>query len=146
MVQILDSATGRFSGLSRPLLARMHSKCQLNSEKRVCLLLRKNPAYKPLAEDMHISITTASYNTTICIVFAGITPLILSPISAVYGRRPIYIFVSIIGIIAGAGSAIATSYGSLLVARAFLGIGTSAGMGIGASAVSDMYFMHERGK
>jgi MFS family permease len=95
---------------------------------------------------MHISITTASYNTTIAIVLAGITPLILSPISTIYGRRPIYIFVTIIGIIASAGSAISKSYGPLLVARAFTGIGTSAGMGIGASAVSDMYFMHERGK
>lgn len=95
---------------------------------------------------MHISITTASYNTTVAIIFSGVTPLILSPISTIYGRRPVYIFVTIIGIIASAGSAIATSYGPLLVARAFTGIGTSAGMGIGASAVSDMYFMHERGK
>jgi MFS family permease len=106
----------------------------------------KNPAYKPLAEYMHISITTASYNTTVAIVLAGIAPLFLSPISTVYGRRPVYILVTIIGIIASAGSAIATSYGPLLVARAFTGIGTSAGMGIGASAVSDMYFMHQRGK
>ena len=33
-----------------------------------------------------------------------------------------------------------------MVARAFVGVGTSAGMGIGAAVVADMYFMHERGR
>ena len=72
--------------------------------------------------------------------------MIWSPLANVYGRRPIYLLVSIIGIVAGAGSAIATKWGPLLVARIFVGIGTSPGMGIGASVVSDLYFMHERGK
>ena len=95
---------------------------------------------------MHVTITEASYNTTLAIVLAGVAPLIWSPLANVYGRRPVYIFSSIIGIAAGAGCAVATKWGNLLVARVFVGIGTSAGMGIGASVVSDMYFMHERGK
>lgn len=95
---------------------------------------------------MGVTITQASYNTTLAIVLAGVAPLVWSPLANVYGRRPVYIFSSIIGIAAGAGSAVSTKWGNLLVARCFVGIGTSAGMGIGASVVSDMYFMHERGK
>ena len=34
----------------------------------------------------------------------------------------------------------------ILVARVSVGVDTSAGMGIGAAIVADMYFMHERGK
>lgn len=106
----------------------------------------QNAAYAELAEYLDISITSASYNTTLAIVFAGIAPLVWSPLANVYGRRPIYLLVSIIGIIAGAGCAIATEWGPLLVARVFVGIGTSPGMGIGASVVSDLYFTHERGR
>lgn len=106
----------------------------------------QNAAYAELAEYLNISITTASYNTTLAIVFAGIAPLVWSPLANVYGRRPIYLLISIIGIIAGAGCAIATEWGPLLVARVFVGIGTSPGMGIGASVVSDLYFTHERGR
>ena len=98
----------------------------------------QNAAYAELAEYMDISITTASYNTTLAIVFAGIAPLVRSPLANVYGRRPIYLLVS--------GCAIATKWGPLLVARVFVGIGTSPGMGIGASVVSDLYFTHERGR
>lgn len=95
---------------------------------------------------MHITVTEASYQTTLAIVMAGIAPLIWSPLANKYGRRPIYLLVSIIGIAAGAGCAVTTKWGLLLVARVFVGIGTSVGMGIGAASVSDMYFTHERGK
>ncbi|KAK4540225.1 hypothetical protein LTR36_009723 [Oleoguttula mirabilis] len=105
-----------------------------------------NPAFGPEAKTMHISIVDASYTTTISILLAGVSPIIWSPISNVYGRRPIFICVSALGIVAHAASGAAKTWGGILVARAFVGVGTSAGMGIGAAVVSDMYFMHERGR
>jgi MFS family permease len=95
---------------------------------------------------MHISVVEASYQTTVPIVFAGVSPLLWSPIANVYGRRPIFVFVSALGIAAHAASGAASTWGGILTARAFVGIGTSAGMGIGAAVVADMYFMHERGR
>ena len=88
----------------------------------------------------------ASYQTTIPIAFAGVAPLFWSPISNVYGRRPIFVFVSALGVAAHAAAAAAQTWGGILAARAYVGIGTSAGMGIGAAVVADMYFMHERGR
>ena len=105
-----------------------------------------NSAFVPLAEAMHISVTVASYQTTVPIVFAGVFPLIWSPLSNIYGRRPIFILVSAIGIVSQCAAAKAPTWGGILAARAFVGIGTSAGMGIGAAVVADLYFMHERGK
>lgn len=96
-----------------------------------------NSAFAPLAKSMHISITTASYNTTIAILFAGVSPLLWSPIANVYGRRPIFIFVSAIGIVAHCASGAAPTWAGIMTARAFVGIGTSAGMGIGAAVVAD---------
>ncbi len=94
---------------------------------------------------MGVTVTVASYSTTIAIVFAGVAPLIYAPLSNYYGRRPLYLITTAVGIAANAGCAVSKSWGPLLVARAFVGIGTSVGMGLGASVVSDMYFMHQRG-
>lgn len=66
--------------------------------------------------------------------------------SNIYGRRPIFVFVTAIGVAAHAAAGIAQTWGGILVARVFVGIGTSAGMGIVAAVVADMYFMHKRGK
>jgi MFS family permease len=84
---------------------------------------------------MHISVTVASYNTTIAILFAGVSPILWSPLANVYGRRPIFIFVSALGIVSQCACAKAQTWGGILAARAFVGIGTSAGMGIGAAVV-----------
>lgn len=106
----------------------------------------QNPAYVPSAKALHISLQAASYQTTVPILFAGLAPIIWSPLSNIYGRRPIFIFVTALGIATLAVTAVAPKFSGVLAARAFMGIGTSAGMGIGAAAVADMYFMHERGR
>lgn len=105
-----------------------------------------NSAFVPLAKDLHISVTVASYSTTIAILFAGVAPIVWSPLSNKYGRRPIFIFVSALGIIAQCACAAAPTWTGILVARAFVGIGTSGGMGIGSAVVVDLFCMHERGK
>lgn len=97
-----------------------------------------NSAFVPLAKAMHITVTVASYNTTVPILFAGVSPLLWSPIANVYGRRPIFIFVTALGILSQCACAAAPTWGGILAARAFVGIGTSAGMGIGAAVVADM--------
>ncbi|GAB7352450.1 hypothetical protein MBLNU459_g2861t1 [Dothideomycetes sp. NU459] len=105
-----------------------------------------NTAYKPVRNDTNFCGLEASYVVNITIIMAGVAPLLWSPISNVYGRRPIFIFVTVIGIVAHCASAATKSWGGILAARAFVGFGTSAGMGIGAAVVSDLYFFHERGR
>ncbi|KAI9653884.1 MAG: hypothetical protein M1821_006915 [Bathelium mastoideum] len=105
-----------------------------------------NSAFAPMSKAEHISLTTASYVTTVPILFAGISPILWSPLSNVYGRRPVFVAVGVIGIVSQCASGAAQGWAGILVTRAFMGLGTSAGMGIGAAVVADMYFMHERGK
>lgn len=126
---------------SQGAIVRQRTMCTRN-----ILIISQNAGFLPLSEYLDRSITTTSYTTTLAIVFAGIAPLFWSPVANIYGRRCIYIFVSIVGVAAGVGCALSTSYGPLLVARIFVGIGTSPGMGIGASVVADLYYMHERGR
>lgn len=100
----------------------------------------------PSAKELHVSVQDATYQTSVPIIFAGLAPVLWAPLSNIYGRRPVYIFVTALGVATLAATAAAPTYAGVLVARAFMGIGTSAGMGIGAATVADLYFMHERGK
>ncbi|GAD96993.1 hypothetical protein BC1G_00314 [Paecilomyces variotii No. 5] len=104
-----------------------------------------NSAFIPLSEAMGVTVTQASYSTTIAIVLAGVAPLIYAPLSNRYGRRPVYLLSTALGVGANAGCAVVSSWGPLLALRALVGIGTSTSMGIGANVVADLYFMHERG-
>lgn len=105
-----------------------------------------NSAFVPVSKSFHISVTTASYCTNVAILGAGIAPLFLAPIANVYGRRPVFLTVTAVGVASHAASAAAQTWSGVLVARFFVGVGTSAGMGIGAACVADMFFMHERGR
>ena len=98
-----------------------------------------NSAFAPLAKSEHVSLTTASYVTTVPILFAGVFPILWSPISNVYGRRPVFMAVGILGIVAHCASGAAQGWGGIITARAFVGIGTSAGMGIGAAVVAGSF-------
>ena len=105
-----------------------------------------NPAVAPLAEEFGITEVTATYQTTVAIGTSAIGPLFFVPIANIYGRRPIYLFTLFIGFASAIGSAIARSYGTLILARAFNGSGAATAAVLGAGTVSDMCFMHQRGK
>ncbi|KAJ3559989.1 hypothetical protein NP233_g11125 [Leucocoprinus birnbaumii] len=105
-----------------------------------------NPAVVPLADEFGIAHVTATYQTTVAIGTSAIGPLVFVPVANVYGRRPVYLFTLLIGFVSAIGSAEAKSYGTLIVARAFNGSGAATAAVLGAGTISDMCFMHQRGK
>ena len=72
-------------------------------------------------------------------------PLFFAPISNVYGRRPIYLILTVVAIAANFGSGAAQTWVQMVAARVLTGIGASAAHGIGAATVCDLYYLHERG-
>lgn len=62
-----------------------------------------NPAYVPMAKELNISTIRASYQTTVCIVLAGVASFLWVPLANKHGRRLVVLgttllaFVSIIG-------------------------------------------------
>jgi MFS family permease len=105
-----------------------------------------NPAVVPLSEEFHVAEVTGTYQTTIAIGTSAIGPLVFVPIANVYGRRFIYLFTLLIGFVSAIGSASAKSFGTLIVARAFNGSGAATAAVLGAGTISDMCYMHQRGK
>ncbi|KKY32686.1 putative mfs multidrug transporter [Diaporthe ampelina] len=104
-----------------------------------------NPAYSQLAHDFDITIVQASYQTTVVITLNGIGPFLWVPLANAYGRRPIYLFTTLLGFVSILGSAYARTYGQLIGARVVNGLFPAA-MALGPSTVVDCFFFHERGR
>ncbi|KAH8821944.1 major facilitator superfamily domain-containing protein [Xylogone sp. PMI_703] len=104
-----------------------------------------NPALVDLSKAFHITAQEASYQTTAVIVVVGVSPLLWGPLANIYGRRPIYLVSTLIGIIATFGTGLANTWATLIVARVFSGVGVGAAMALGAATVNDMFFLHEKG-
>ena len=104
-----------------------------------------NPAFNVIAADLGISVTSASYITTVWILFAGITPMFLVPVANVYGRRPLYVIGTLVAVAASVGSASASSYGGVMTGRVFNGIASSVPLGFGAATICDLFPQGERG-
>ncbi|RDB25095.1 hypothetical protein Hypma_007426 [Hypsizygus marmoreus] len=105
-----------------------------------------NPAVVPLSADFNISHVTGTYQTTVAIGTSAVGPLVFTPFANVYGRRPAYLLSILIGFASAVGSAKSTKFGTLVLARAINGFGPSAALGLGATTVVDLFFVHERGK
>jgi MFS family permease len=104
-----------------------------------------DPAYVPMAKELHISTVRASYQTTIVIAINGLAPFLWLPLANVYGRRPMYLFCTLLGFGTALGSAYAKTFSQLLAARAFNGFMPVA-FTLGAATVVDLFFFHQRGR
>ncbi|OBT70704.1 hypothetical protein VF21_10253 [Pseudogymnoascus sp. 05NY08] len=104
-----------------------------------------NPAFVSLAKNFKITTVQASYKLTVFIVFAGVTPLLITPLSNVYGRRPIYLLGNLVAGVTNVIAGNCRTWNGLLVTRVFNGIGTGSYVAIGAATICDLYFVHERG-
>ncbi|KAH6880728.1 serine/threonine kinase 16 [Thelonectria olida] len=84
--------------------------------------------------------------TSALVLVTGYANFILVPIAEVYGRRFILVVSSFICLGAALWHGAAKSYGSFMGARILIGIGMSIGESLMPMVVSDIFFLHERGR
>lgn len=65
--------------------------------------------------------------------------LLWVPLANVYGRRPILLIAQAIACAAGCGSAVAKSFGTIIVGRCFVGLGVAAGNVLTVNLISDIF-------
>jgi len=114
-----------------------------------------------MAEQMGTSPSMINYTVAIFIVSIGVAPLVWSPLSGFYGRKPVYlmsmpIMVSVnaqdllsflsnpLQAVASIGVAQSKNVGALIGTRILQGIGCSAVLSVGAGTVGDIYRPTER--
>lgn len=80
------------------------------------------------------------------VIALGYTNFIVIPCAYVFGRRPTMLVCALITLATDIWMAAAPSYGSMLAARLINGFGTGANETMLPLIITDMYFLHERGK
>ncbi|KAJ4496455.1 MFS general substrate transporter [Lentinula lateritia] len=104
-----------------------------------------NPAYNELSAEFGVSIVTASYQTTVTIAVNGLGPFLFIPFAHVYGRRPVYLVTTFIGVLSALGCAYVHNFGQLVGLRVLNGI-FPVGTALGVATANDLFCLHERGR
>ncbi|EFE39468.1 MFS multidrug transporter, putative [Trichophyton verrucosum HKI 0517] len=87
----------------------------------------------------------ASFVVSVYLLGFSFGPLIIAPLSEMYGRAPLYTICNILFVVFNVACALANSLESLIVFRFFAGTAGSAPLTIGAGTISDMIRQEKRG-
>jgi hypothetical protein len=82
-----------------------------------------SPGFVPISAELGITVEVLSQATAWLILTIGLGLFITNPLAKIYGKRPIYIFASVIMLACSIWGAVATNYNSFLASRVISGIG-----------------------
>ena len=128
-----------------------------NSRKRfmTCLssIVTVTAAYSPGSYTSPANVLTHQWNishvvyntgiTLFCFGF-GIAPMVLAPFSEINGRRPVFVVTGVLFVVCQLCSAVTQSFGGMLAARLFLGIGGSTFSTMVGGILADIWDSSER--
>ncbi|KAK1544826.1 major facilitator superfamily transporter [Colletotrichum paranaense] len=108
------------------------------------------PAASSIDSEFHNDSSTVSSMVTTIYVFGYLSflkvgPLLLSPLSEFYGRRPVFYYANIFYTLTHVGSALSPNIGCLLAFRTISGFGASACFSVAGGMLADLYDVHQRG-
>ncbi|CAG8094649.1 unnamed protein product [Penicillium nalgiovense] len=88
----------------------------------------------------------ASFSVSVFVLGFTLGPLILSPLSEIYGRQPVLNVMDVFFTLWQIGCALAPNIASLIVFRFLAGVGGSACLSVGGGVIADLFPIHQRGK
>ena len=97
-----------------------------------------------LTELWNISRVAYNVGITIFTIGFGIAPMFLAPFSEINGRRPVFIATGILFVLCQLGCSLTDSYGGMLAARLFAGIGGSTFSTMVGGILADIWVSAER--
>ncbi|TBU45176.1 MFS general substrate transporter [Dichomitus squalens] len=101
--------------------------------------------FKDIESEFHVGEVVTALSVSLMVVGFGIGPLAWSPLSELYGRRPIWIIPSLIYVIFNIPCAVAKNIQTLLICRFFCGLFASAPLTLAGGTISDVWDNNERG-
>ncbi|OAA82569.1 Major facilitator superfamily domain, general substrate transporter [Akanthomyces lecanii RCEF 1005] len=105
------------------------------------------PAVEYMAREFHeTNATVISLSVSIYLLGYTVGPLLLAPLSEIYGRRIILSAGNWFFVVWQIGCALAPNIETLIVCRLFAGIGGSACLTLGAGVIADLFSVQQRGK
>lgn len=97
------------------------------------------PGISQMMDYFHVSKVAALTGITIFTCGFGVAPMVLAPFSELNGRRPVFLATGALFFICQICCAVTKSFGGLLVARFFVGVGGSTFSTLVGGCVSDIY-------
>ncbi|CAI6334900.1 unnamed protein product [Periconia digitata] len=80
------------------------------------------------------------------LLFLGVSNLVWMPLANIFGRRPVMLLSFLLLVFASMWAGLASSFSSLLAARAFMGIGAGSADAVSPAVVGETFFVHQRGR
>ena len=102
------------------------------------------PGINQIADDLNSTPNAVIGATTGFVVFLGVGPLILAPLSETYGRRKLYLVCFTTFAVLQIPTALSPNVATLITVRTFSGFFGSVGIANGGGTISDMFEPHER--
>ncbi|KAI1470870.1 MFS general substrate transporter [Daldinia caldariorum] len=99
-----------------------------------------------MVEFHETSTTISTFLVSVYILGFAFGPLLIAPISEIFGRRPLYIYGNILFVIFSVGAALSTSIGMLMAFRLLMGLAGSVPMTIGSGSIADLMPIEKRGR
>ncbi|KAJ8125559.1 hypothetical protein O1611_g8079 [Lasiodiplodia mahajangana] len=100
--------------------------------------------FTDVANDYDIDISQVSLTTGLYMLGLGLGCVVFSPTAILYGKRPVYLFSSILFIASAVWCALSPSFTSLILARIFQGIAVSPVECLPSATIAEIFFLHER--
>ena len=104
-----------------------------------------NAGIVPVSLDLHKSFTDVAKLGGYLLLATGAMGPFASAFGRKYGKRPLYVFSSLMGTIGIIVSEVAVGYNQLLAGRIIQGIGVAAYESLAIASVGDIFFVHQRG-
>lgn len=100
--------------------------------------------FNNVATTFGVSEPRVALTTGLYMLGLGCGSVIFSPTAILFGKRPVYLFASILFVISAVWCALSPNYPSLVVARVFMGIAVSPVECLPSATIAEIFFLHER--
>lgn len=102
------------------------------------------PGFVEISAELGITVDVLSESTAWLILSLGLCVFFMNPLAKIYGKRPTYIFASVVLFVVSIWGAVAKSYGSFLGSRILGAVGMAPYEVLVQSTIADLYFVHQR--
>ncbi|KIW18725.1 hypothetical protein PV08_03014 [Exophiala spinifera] len=104
------------------------------------------PGFTIIVATFNVSLTQVTLLNGSLVMALGVSSYLCACLAEVTGKRPVFLATSVLLVASSCWGAAAKSYGSLLAARIFQGLGMGSFFALaGTISINDVFFVHERG-
>lgn len=103
------------------------------------------PAVDQLSEEFHVSLSVATYQFAAFLIAVVLGSLVWIPVANAYGHRLVFLLCPALDVTFTIAAAKSNSFGMLLALRGLIGA-TVANIILGIAVVSNLFFVHQRGR